>query len=745
MSTQAAAGVDIVLKVDATPAVMGFTAAGRAADKLAASTREAGHATVSGMQAASASIRLLENPLGNNTRAIERLLSQSKLLSGAMQAAFPIVGAASMLMVVGKLGEEVADFIKKTQEMPRNLELGFRAMSQSAQMADDMLKVTNDKLDEQIAKLEHKPVNGMALALDEARVNADKLAESLAKDSKAMADLMKENANGFFAQVTGKDSTAGVSNAVNLYNRKMQDLGTQNSIALHDGDKGQSDALVQQMKDLTDAEKNRLKGEIALRTGKVSYTQGDTGEVSRLDYSQVHGDQTSNLNIERGALNQMNLRDEMATDQSANVQKTGSVAELESKKSLDEKAAELRKQQAADMMRGIESDAAVAKEWQAFAAHNAQIMNEDMNEKFKSNGLSSGDNDSINRSGAADLNRITAMRQGLDLTKQNSDALAEFSIQMALATGQMSKMGAAQAIAALHQQQFTDAMKALKDQSDYISTDKQYNGNETGRTAAQLVNRNQQTALTFNGGLQAAQDNQNINPKSSSAATGFDDAINEFVNASRDAAGQMRDLTTNTLQGLNQQIVAAISGQKTNFGNFGAGVARSVAGTALNKAEGSVMSLIPGLGKHDGSSASSALYVQMVGAGGASGGVAGAVGTAVNAATKGGGIGGFFSGILKSVLPGFAAGGSISGPSIVGEQGPELFIPGQSGTIIPNNKMVSSGGGDIHFHPGAIDARGSNDPAQVDAAVQRGIAKAAPHLTAASVQAVNEHNKRRGK
>ena len=53
------------------------------------------------------------------------------------------------------------------------------------------------------------------------------------------------------------------------------------------------------------------------------------------------------------------------------------------------------------------------------------------------------------------------------------------------------------------------------------------------------------------------------------------------------------------------------------------------------------------------------------------------------------GIGGFFSSLL-----GFADGGQppINKPSIVGEKGPELFVPKTAGTIIPNNQMGSGGG-----------------------------------------------------
>jgi len=60
------------------------------------------------------------------------------------------------------------------------------------------------------------------------------------------------------------------------------------------------------------------------------------------------------------------------------------------------------------------------------------------------------------------------------------------------------------------------------------------------------------------------------------------------------------------------------------------------------------------------------------------------------------------SSFFKS-LPRFADGGSISGgkPAIVGERGPELFMPGRSGSIVPNSAL---GGGGIVVN---VDAKGS--------------------------------------
>ena len=68
-------------------------------------------------------------------------------------------------------------------------------------------------------------------------------------------------------------------------------------------------------------------------------------------------------------------------------------------------------------------------------------------------------------------------------------------------------------------------------------------------------------------------------------------------------------------------------------------------------------------------------------------------------------------------LPRFADGGSISGgkPAIVGERGPELFVPGRSGSIVPNNAM---GGVQV----GSVNITVENTGEQLSPAAQKQIA-----------------------
>ena len=60
-----------------------------------------------------------------------------------------------------------------------------------------------------------------------------------------------------------------------------------------------------------------------------------------------------------------------------------------------------------------------------------------------------------------------------------------------------------------------------------------------------------------------------------------------------------------------------------------------------------------------------------------------------------------------NLLPGRAKGGPVSSGQtyMVGERGPELFVPGRSGTIVPNDQM--GGGGEVNVVVN-VDAKGSN-------------------------------------
>jgi hypothetical protein len=315
-------------------------------------------------------------------------------------------------------------------------------------------------------------------------------------------------------------------------------------------------------------------------------------------------------------------------------------------------------------------------------------------------------------------------------------------------------MDAAQVQATLHTQQYDAALQALNDNRKAIED----NDSLTDlQRKAQLAGVDAQiTALNGDRSLQVQKDNQTTNPTASLASVGFVNALNDFVIASQDAAEQMRQITDNILSTANAEIVKAMSGQRTDWKNAGAGVFRSVANTGLQKAEGSALSALGfgGMGKPDGTQ-SKPLYVKIADAANSAASSAGGLlsklfggGSSSVAADAGesgassllGGAGNIF----MSALPFLADGGPLSANTmaVVGERGPELFMPSTSGHVIPNHQLsnIGSGGGDTHNWN--IDARGATDPAQVKAQVMQGIVEAAPHIIAAT-QKANQETKRR--
>ena len=88
------------------------------------------------------------------------------------------------------------------------------------------------------------------------------------------------------------------------------------------------------------------------------------------------------------------------------------------------------------------------------------------------------------------------------------------------------------------------------------------------------------------------------------------------------------------------------------------------------------------------------------------------------------GGGGLFGG---AIIPGFLADGGPAGankPYIVGERGPELFVPNTSGTVVPNNAL-GGGGGNVTYNINAVDAMSfkqmlAQDPTFLHAVAEQG-------------------------
>ena len=96
---------------------------------------------------------------------------------------------------------------------------------------------------------------------------------------------------------------------------------------------------------------------------------------------------------------------------------------------------------------------------------------------------------------------------------------------------------------------------------------------------------------------------------------------------------------------------------------------------------------------------------------------------------------------LMGGLPGFADGGPVTAgaPIIVGERGPELFVPAAGGRIVPNHEMRQAGGGGSGpSFTYMIDARGAE--IGVESKIAAALSAIRPGIVAEAVKSVRETN-----
>lgn len=253
------------------------------------------------------------------------------------------------------------------------------------------------------------------------------------------------------------------------------------------------------------------------------------------------------------------------------------------------------------------------------------------------------------------------------------------------------------------------------------------------------------------------------------------------------AAQQIHDVLGGAFNSLNQTIEKLISGQKASFSQLFRSISEQIAKIGLQKAEqGVAKSITDRLGTGDPKKGPGSLLGGLLGGGKGANPTVTAIDKsnsilaqiAINTRASGGGmpgfgggasgdnsggsgigidglpIGGFagsmngdaagglltdFSKGIASFGGGFANGGDVMAgvPIDVGETGKERFVPQTNGRIIPNSQL---GNGSQTIH---IDARGSNDPAQVEASVHRAMRQYGPGLVAASAKQQHESKMRR--
>jgi lambda family phage tail tape measure protein len=184
---------------------------------------------------------------------------------------------------------------------------------------------------------------------------------------------------------------------------------------------------------------------------------------------------------------------------------------------------------------------------------------------------------------------------------------------------------------------------------------------------------------------------QELYDKSRSWSTGWAQAFNDYVENATNAAETARNVFQKATQGMEDAIVNFAKTGKFEWKSFLSSIVEELLRAQVRQL---IAKTFGGLG------------------GASSGGNGGGGGLL--------GMGGLF-GFLASGGPAQA-----NQPYVVGEQGPELFIPSQSGSIIPNTQLNSSGTAtNVTYNISAVDALSfkqmvARDPAFMYAVTQQG-------------------------
>lgn len=804
-----------------------FRPVSEGAEQMGKKIKEAGEHGVTGVQATSAALRTLEGGITNNLRAAERFLATTLGLGPALKNLFPVAGALALGGVLFELVEKAVklyDALKQLQEAPARIASEFGKINSALVTANDELAVANDKVANEIARLSGKPENGLKLALDEARVAADRLGEALQKNLDEVQKLLtQESVSGLKSFFTGKASTKGIETQIfgedgyGGFKAKIADITDKYQALLASTTTGTDAASIRAK------ERNDLEAQYGKIIADVTKQLKDRQDLqAKREFLQAHpqlGDLTgqtrSNLEdtpqdqgiaiailkgLRRNLLseaNSVNLQTTSADQNAVLAQKktagyaytttpdadpfgktiardraelAGLRIELEAVQSstfggvIAKGAAEAGKQISAltEELKASGKKLSPDQQGQIFQAQFQIEAAKNLNaERKKGEELESQMSKAFDEQ--IDKERELARTQAqkiADIRQETSEtqrlAAAQLGGLDAVRAAQLANVDSRVKVGQIDQDE-ADAIKAkmtaeeqLKDVESAIKSTRENSLATLERQRLVLI----QIGASEQDLRKNSQEIQKVQTQLVLATGSWSDGIKAAFRAmstgAQSSAQDAFNFFQSTFQSINSSLTALIEGQKVTWAGFFRGIASELAKIGLNKLESTIGGII--LGKGNGGSndpskpsgtQANPIYTHVLNMGSGSG-TGGGIGTVTDDGTSGDGsdaaagggsrigsfiggiaskLGGFFSSIFGKLFGAiggaarsfggfFANGGDIAGNQayVVGEQGPELFVPRGSGAIVPNRAL---GGGASYY----IDARGA-DEAAVDRRVR---------------------------
>jgi hypothetical protein len=164
---------------------------------------EMGHHAASNLDG----VRLLSQEFGLRLpRALEAMASRMPIITNTINAALSGIAFVAIAEVAYRAGEAIYKAFDLGGERAREVQKGVADTDLEMRRLNTTIDVQIDKLQQEQAKLEHKPINSMKLTLDEAAAAADNLASKLEEiNSKFQKDVLEKMSGNWAANlVTGK-------------------------------------------------------------------------------------------------------------------------------------------------------------------------------------------------------------------------------------------------------------------------------------------------------------------------------------------------------------------------------------------------------------------------------------------------------------------------------------------------------------------------------------------------------------
>jgi len=710
--------------------------------KMAADMREQ-------MDRSRESVRLLSEELGLGIpRGLQGIISKLPGITTAMNLAFDAVVVFALINTVVEVTKKVVEFAQKSEEAAKKHEEAWGSIHGSMQRTNTEIELANAKLEDTNAKLEHKPQrNGPLIAILEAKKAAEDLQKQLGDDIKLIEDALQKTDVGLISSIWGNKSRNG-------YEQTMEEQHR-----LHMRDAATPEARLAEANSFSSSLATRRNELEALSTGKHTYLDG-SGAVRKID--TMHANYGANYAPEMNDVNDMQAssRDEVtvirATQQHEALQGQNTrltqagTASADSYKVMEElfkKTKALWGMSVEDEIQfwaarisafgrgSSEYDSIQDKLYSGYEARSKQF--DEIRKSTAIKNVPDGVLNFINMDPHEGGNKIAAeLAKGYEAYAKFTGELGQVKLKALESTGALTPHAAALAEVALHAKSYAAELVPLNEQLAKLK--KEVPSDE--RQAQMMDVGNQISQIPYKYQIQQATDSATT---FSTSFTGqVDKTFADIIAKSQDWGAQFRETVTSALGDVNNALIHVLTTKPQAgdhpFEQAGKAIFTGVAKTGLQDAEGTLMK---GLGLNKiGTSEANPMWVRMAS-------VLKSAGTAVSTATQAATSGGFWSGLASMLIP--KAGGGLLSPGdfyMTGEKGPELLQVGSTSKI--NNArdtsaMLSGGsGGGVTNHAWNIDARGANDPAAINAAVQRGIRQAAPHIVAASNAAAKDSARR---